>query len=385
MKKILFVTSRNIISTCGELRLIKNRASVLKDVYGYSTDYIAYRIRKRIQNEDIGGRLIVLRAPIDRRKLYKIVRDAILTGEYSCIILSGATIGLVPYIKKIEERCKVILDIHGTVEEYVEFRNHSILEKMIFGYLYMYTKKVEKKVVPLSDGILTVSHSLADDYKTISKNHDIKTFIVPCSISVTITKQSYDEYRKFYREKYGIANSDFVFVYSGGASPWQCVEESVELFGKIREQLGENCKMLLFSGSKELVRQYRDKPGVIAGNLSPDKVMETLCAGDFGLMLRDDYATNNYAFPNKFLEYVGSGLRVIATPYVYDVRDYIKDFDIGLIIDLPIVDGSVKELCRKIILNYDRESHFRRCEELIKKCSFKETLKAFDEFIGDNR
>ena len=95
----------------------------------------------------------------------------------------------------------------------------------------------------------------------------------------------------------------------------------MELFGKIREQLGENCKMLLFSGSKELVRQYRDKPGVIAGNLSPDKVMETLCAGDFGLMLRDDYATNNYAFPNKFLEYVGSGLRVIATPYVYDVRD----------------------------------------------------------------
>ena len=70
---------------------------------------------------------------------------------------------------------------------------------------------------------------------------------------------------------------------------------------------------------------------------------------------------------------------------MYDVRDYIKDFDIGLIIDLPIVDGSVKELCRKIILNYDRESHFRRCEELIKKCSFKETLKAFDEFIGDNR
>ncbi len=44
MKKILFITSRNIISTCGELRLIKNRANVLKEAYGYTTDFIAYRI-----------------------------------------------------------------------------------------------------------------------------------------------------------------------------------------------------------------------------------------------------------------------------------------------------------------------------------------------------
>lgn len=385
MKKILFVTSRNIISTCGELRLIKNRANVLKEEYGYTTDYIAYRVRKKVQNEKIDGKLTILQDPINRFKLHAMIRKAILNGEYSCLILSGNTISLLPYIKKLDKKCKVILDIHGTIEEYVEFRNHSILEKLIFGYLYMHTKKVEKKVVPLSDGILTVSHSLADYYKKISKNHDIKTFIVPCSISATITKQCYDEYRKFYREKYGLAKTDLVFVYSGGASPWQCVEESVDLFERIRLQLGETCKMLLFSGSKELTMQYKDTPGVITDILLPDKVMASLCAGDFGLMLRDNFATNNYAFPNKFLEYVGSGLRVIATPYVYDVRDYIKDFDIGLIIGLPIVDGSVKELCRKIILNYDREAHFRRCEELIKKCSFKETLKAFDEFIGDNR
>ena len=385
MKKILFVTSRNIISTCGELRLIKNRANVLKEEYGYTTDYIAYRVRKKVQNEKIDGKLTILQDPINRFKLHAMIRKAILNGEYSCLILSGNTISLLPYIKKLDKKCKVILDIHGTIEEYVEFRNHSILEKLIFGYLYMHTKKVEKKVVPLSDRILTVSHSLADYYKIISKNDDIKTFIVPCSISATITKQSYDEYRKFYREKYGIEKSDLVFAYSGGASPWQCVEESVELFGKIRKQLGKNCKMLLFSGSEELVRQYRDRPGVIAGTLSPDKVMETLCAGDFGLMLRDDYATNNYAFPNKFLEYVGSGLRVIATPYVYDVRDYIKEFDIGLITDLPIRAESVDELCDKISADYDRDGHFRRCEALIKKCSFVETLKPFDAYIGDCR
>ena len=129
MKKILFVTSRNIISTCGELRLIKNRANVLKEEYGYTTDYIAYRVRKKVQNEKIDGKLTILQDPINRFKLHAMIRKAILNGEYSCLILSGNTISLLPYIKKLDKKCKVILDIHGTIEEYVEFRNHSILEK----------------------------------------------------------------------------------------------------------------------------------------------------------------------------------------------------------------------------------------------------------------
>ena len=182
-----------------------------------------------------------------------------------------------------------------------------------------------------------------------------------------------------------MSDDDLVFVYSGGASPWQCVNESVELFQKIRDQMGEKCKMLLFSGSRELLMQYKDTPGVITDALSPDKVMESLCAGDFGVMLRGDYATNNYAFPNKFLEYVGSGLRVIATPYVYDVRDYIKNYGLGIIIDLPIRDSDVREMCKTMTAEYDMEDHFRRRDELVRKCSFKETLKSFDEFVGDNR
>ena len=127
MKKILFVTSRNIISTCGELRLIKNRANVLKEEYGYTTDYIAYRVRKKVQNEKIDGKLTILQDPINRFKLHTMIRKAILNGEYSCLILSGNTISLLPFIKKLDKKCIVILDIHGTIGEYVEFRNHSIL------------------------------------------------------------------------------------------------------------------------------------------------------------------------------------------------------------------------------------------------------------------
>ena len=385
MKKILFITSRNIISTCGELRLIKNRASILKEEYDCITDFIAYRLRKKVQNEDVGGKLIILRNPYDRAKLYSMVKQFVSSGNYSCVILSGSTINLAPYIKKIDKYCKIVLDVHGTVEEYVEFRNDTLINKLIFRYLYKHTKKLEKKIVPLADGILVVSHSLADYYKKLSKKSDIKTFIVPCAISGMISKERYADNRKQYREKYRISENDYVFVYSGGASPWQCVNESVELFEKIKNIIGDSCKMLLFSGSKDLLAKYKDNPGIITDSLSPDVVMATLCAGDVGIMLRGDYATNNYAFPNKFLEYIGSGLKVIATPYVYDVRDYIKEFDLGFIVDLPIRSEGVQKICTEIKTDWNMEDYFKRCHALINKCGFKETLRSFDKFIGDSR
>ncbi len=383
MKKILFITSRNIISTCGELRLIKNRANVLKEAYGYTTDFIAYRIRKKEQNEDIGGQLTILKDPIDNIKLHKMIKRLVSLGDYSCVILSGTTMNLAPYIKRINSKCKIVLDIHGTVEEYVEFRNNSIPEKLVFNSLYKHVKKVEKRVVPLVDGILAVSHPLADYYKQLSGRSDIRTFIVPCAISGTISKDEYLENRKKYRDKYKINDGDRVFVYSGGASPWQCVKESVELFNRIRDTIGDSCKMLLFSGKKELLEKYRESPGITTDSLSPAEVMATLCAGDYGIMLRGDYATNNYAFPNKFLEYIGSGLRVIATPYVYDVRDYISEYNLGIIVELPLKNEDIRKICLENDADYDIDGHFERRDALVKRCSFKETLKAFDEFVGD--
>lgn len=51
MNRILFVTNRNILTTSGELRLIKNRAEALYKEYGIATDFIAFASRDRIQSE----------------------------------------------------------------------------------------------------------------------------------------------------------------------------------------------------------------------------------------------------------------------------------------------------------------------------------------------
>ena len=49
--RILFITNRNILTTCGELRLIKNRAEKLYEAYGISTDIIALASPQRIRSD----------------------------------------------------------------------------------------------------------------------------------------------------------------------------------------------------------------------------------------------------------------------------------------------------------------------------------------------
>lgn len=56
--KQLFITTRNIISTSGELRLIKNRNNAIKRMEGITTDYIVLIKKSRLQDEnieDLGG------------------------------------------------------------------------------------------------------------------------------------------------------------------------------------------------------------------------------------------------------------------------------------------------------------------------------------------
>ena len=48
MKKILFLTNRNILTTSGEMRLVKNRAESLYNDYNVASDFIVVQKKERI-------------------------------------------------------------------------------------------------------------------------------------------------------------------------------------------------------------------------------------------------------------------------------------------------------------------------------------------------
>ena len=102
MQKVLFVTNRNILTTSGELRLIKNRAEAIFDNYGIATDFIVLSNKERLQSDDkeiinAGGYCVAfefsLINPLITLRSFIMVKNAIYERlykeSYGAVILSG--------------------------------------------------------------------------------------------------------------------------------------------------------------------------------------------------------------------------------------------------------------------------------------------------------
>lgn len=388
--RILFVTNRNIITTCGELRLIKNRAEALYSIYNIPTDFIALAKSERINSVNkekisAGGDLYVIKQDVKNLKtifsankeLKSEIAKRIGNNYYSAIVFSGSGMpSFAKYVKRINPRIKVFADVHGASEDIIELVRGLSFSRRLFNWvIYKFDKwglKCSRKYV---DGYFVVTEALKDyviaNFKTKT---DVDFFIAPCA-TINIDElyfEKYSDYRRAFRNKYGFNDSTKVFVYSGGVSSWQCVDETISLFKKIKNEL-ENSKLLIFSHNKEAITRIAgNDPDITVDSYTPEELTKALCAGDFAFLLRTDCITNNVAFPNKFLEYVQSKMKIIATPFIYEVAKQIEENDLGFLYKM---DFEILALIRFL-----KESN-QNSDEVVKKVlelnSFATKLKAF--------
>ena len=388
--KFLFITSRNVINTCGELRLIKNRALALHAQHGVVTDFLVFRSKKCLNKprEPIGGGstltefLFNAKNPftyLSRRAALKKECDRrIASGEYDVVILSGMlAFGLAKRIKKRFPEVKLVFDMHGAIEELIEFGAGGAkgIAKRI---LYKLMKGIERRSVPHADGIMAVSHALKDYVITQYGAEDKQYFIIPCAQGkAQLCREQIDKNRAIYREKYGIADDDILFVYSGGLSAWQCTDQSVELFKAVKAQI-PNAKMLFLTGNTAAVKAKYADAGVIVDSVSPDLVNDVLCAGDYAFMIREPSFTNLVAYPNKFIEYVSSGMKIVATESVADVAEQIKRYDVGVILG----DNRAEELISAVSRGYTRLADLEARNALLDDVCFENRIIPLVEFAG---
>ena len=79
--------------------------------------------------------------------------------------------------------------------------------------------------------------------------------------------------------------------------------------------------------------------GIMRGQTSQPEIVDALASGDYGLLLREDNATNRTAAPTKFAEYCAAGVPVVTTPYVGDVTRLVDAHNIGIVIE-PVATTS---------------------------------------------
>lgn len=387
IKKILLISSRNLYNTSGELRLVKNRTQTLLQNYCVSTDCVMIKYKKVLNKpqEQLpcnSFRLFthnMLDYKLREREMMHYVADLIneQTEVYSAIVLSGMqVIPLAPALKVLSPKSKIIADLHGAFEELVEFPGSSFTKAILRRIYYKIAKKNERKYLKTCDGFYVVSRALQKYIETEYHIEGKPFFIIPCGIPQTEVDVDFSiENRAKYRAKYNIKDDDTLFIYSGGVSPWQCIEESVRMFERLKQKTDKKIILLLLSGNKNAIAKYRSND-IIIDSYSGEEVRKVLCAGDYAFMLRQEFVTNNVAYPNKFLEYVSAGLRVITTTAVRDIADQILQYKVGQIVELT------GDLDWKLIEN--RKPYLDDVEQrnaLLKATSFETTLASFVDYI----
>lgn len=391
--EILFVTTRNIATTCGELRLIKNRAMAMRDQFGIDSIFVSYIDKKRVEANYSGSvdkEFKVNYITYDKTKPYtffknlkqfhnKVIETLRNNPNIKVVIISGViSQRLLKKIKSIDSNIKIILDIHGATEEGIEYKsNKNIIYSRTF---YLYSNYIFRKQLEYCDALMVVSNALKEHLiKKYPEIAGLKFFIIHCAGNIgEINIQKYYKSRQYWRKKLKIDEDECLFVYSGGASKWQMVNESVHLFLEIKDRLPFNSKLLVMSHKiddikLELQVNSRD---IIFESFNASIVPEVLCASDFAFMLRENKITNNVAFPNKFVEYLISGNQIICTPYVFDVVELINN-DIGY-----IYSGDIDELERFVIKNFGKPRVWDSYNNVINKVSFNSTLKELYEYIS---
>ena len=392
MHDILIVTSRNVVTSGGEFSLIKNRADALKNGWGIESDVAALcnvRLGVSEGGEAFGPGVYVRRDFMNPMQLLSGYEELIttaekmvLSGSYKAIVLSG--VGLFRYVDRMKRAAEtsgafVCADVHGYYGDGFLLARDEPFFLGSFHRAAAFVERYEQRhYLRKFDRIFCVSRAYRSFLCRECGCTASQFYIVPCATGSTpgfgLAEEL--EYREDYRRKYGVADDEWLLVYSGGASSWQCLPQTARLYREILKRHG--AKLLVLSGDVASARvAIGDCDGIEFDSFKPLDLPNVFCAADFFVMLREDVPTNHYAYPNKFLEYVAAHRPVIATPYVYDVAEEIEKHGVG-----HLYNGDVDDLVLKMDnVVRDRES----CDRLVQEDSFANSLIPFARDLGNVR
>lgn len=407
MKKLLLITSRNIYEPTGEYSLINRRAEALYKYYKMKTDIISFQSNNRINScykdlldnscydiiISVGYSLVSILSSFKKLKIQ--TKKYLYNNMPEHIIVSGSLIGILYNILvnyKNKTHCKIYYDMHGCLEELIEYPHPKLKYKFLSYLFYKLYKIFERKLLNISNGVLIVScymkTYLMEKYNL---GNLIKFYYIPCGIDKYF-RESTDriEYRKNWRNDIGLNGDDIVFVYSGGTSKWQMIDNIIELFESELKRI-PNSKMCFFSRDIDVIKDkviYKkyNLNNYVFISLDKNEVIKALTACDCGILLREETMTNKVAFPNKFSEYVAAGLNCIITTSLVSPAEIVSKYKIGYIYDINKNSNIAKEIESMIqIRNNNLIEFYKICDNVINyELNYEKNLEMFANDISNN-
>jgi len=257
---------------------------------------------------------------------------------------------------------KYISDFHADLYPELEFYG----EKQ---WKIELAKKEARYSLKNSQHVLSVSRNLNDH---LQQNYQIQfnVSVQPCLPDLGNFNSSFDE-RESKRTKLGL-NGKILLGYLGGLQDYQCIEQTIELFHRIKET-GLDVFLCIYtcdelSGIQEVLNDKGlDSSSFMIKCLSRSEVSIYTSILDVGFLLRENKTINIVSSPTKGLEYLAAGNGLISTAYAGNIPDIISESACGLILDDLDFSKRNLDLVRKFIVSHmaTREQSFNEARKLV--------------------
>lgn len=308
MKKMLLITNADLGPNAGNTTLVARRATELFKQKNIFTRCIC--VTREIHSlNGLNYEGISFEQVLEKEELKRIIvedkPDYITFYGFKVLLLYHYTKKV---LKEYDIHSMMLFDVQACNEEKKEYG-----ESFIKGAIQCTLQNIILRyIVNHIDGCFVVSDEL-EDYcrRFLRKNWNTKFYKVRCGINELFDESEMENNRKIIRNQLNLTNDHIVFVYSGFRTAWQKVDEIIKQF-QVYDSLYPEAFFCFFCNSdsefEHLLKSCFPRGNYLVKFLSLDEYFKYLFACDIGFLIRDYNMTNKVAFPNKFSDYLSSGL-----------------------------------------------------------------------------
>lgn len=153
------------------------------------------------------------------------------------------------------------------------------------------------------------------------------------------------------------------FVYAGNMAPWQCIDQTLILFKKIKELVPRSVLTIYTADKEEALRKLKayDVEAIVDFKTQRE-LHKALAQHKYGFIVRENIDINNVATPTKMNSYMAAGL----IPIYSDVVDSFREHLSGCSYTVPFTtfDECVKKIRAIEDESIDIESLIERYRDL---------------------
>lgn len=268
--------------------------------------------------------------------------------------------GSLRLLRLISPKTRIITDFHSVQPEEMIYNDPNMSKS-----LYKYYEKQDKQACEISDCIICQSDEMKQHLISKYNADGNKIAVFKCGVNTEHFNIKSNEEKSALRKELGIAEKDVVFVYAGGITKWQKIEESLKVFKEYNAH-NPNSKFLILTRDDDKLNVILNnekwdtiRKSVITTSAPYAKVPNYLNVADIAYLIRDNVVLNAVASPTKLAEYLACGLPVITScvarkwvkPEIEDSLVFCDEIsDISKEID-KVLEGRNQEAIREYAIN----------------------------------